>query len=374
MTDTNFEPSKLRKLTADVRAMRMRSALAAMRMKGGFNPNQPRIPRGSTYGGRWTDGTGSAPAGSTTSRTFRDRTGEASWLSYTNTHRLDGSLLSTVVRNRDGSRIFSDHSKPGVERNTVTMGGDARFTFETRENVVKVFDSGDREISRMMWRLQDTPPEIPLGQPFGGQTIKPFDISPLVGAGSLPPIVAGSILFDWLSSSEKPNRKTLYGVRAVRYTRAGESFLTAAPVVVSREEAKGFCPRLPEVEQYAAEASNLFDPRSYESMAVRGSHMHRYVKDKINGPGKVPQDPSFAAEISEWKTKWANSEIPAYYGAKDTIRVDVLEKRDDKTICFYDMKTGRSYIGMTRLKEIFQTASMWHHTATNIIIVEVKVE
>jgi hypothetical protein len=46
-------------LYAELAAMRMRLALARLMLKYNFDPGQPRVPAGSSEGGRWTDAGGS---------------------------------------------------------------------------------------------------------------------------------------------------------------------------------------------------------------------------------------------------------------------------------------------------------------------------
>jgi hypothetical protein len=60
------------------------------------------------------------------------------------------------------------------------------------------------------------------------------------------------------------------------------------------------------------------------------------------------------------------------YGAKDTIRVDVLERRDQATVCVYDIKTGRSGLSVPRMAEITTSVFKAYGPVLRIIVTEVR--
>src|SRR5262245_58255551 len=98
---------------ADLRAQQkfVRDAIA----RHGYNPNQPRVPKGNPHGGEWTrTGAGAAASGGARHEVEVDRSGQESWGSYVDSHRDDGSLAEQRVFNRDGSRIVSQFNEPGA--------------------------------------------------------------------------------------------------------------------------------------------------------------------------------------------------------------------------------------------------------------------
>lgn len=66
--------------------------------------------------------------------------------------------------------------------------------------------------------------------------------------------------------------------------------------------------------------------------------MHFNLKEQI----ARLRDPDFRAEVSYLKNQEEN------YGGKDSIRIDVLEKVGDGTVCVYDIKTGQRGLSVAR--------------------------
>jgi len=107
-----------------------------------------------------------------------------------------------------------------------------------------------------------------------------------------------------------------------------------------------------------------------------GTEVHWQIAQKINGPGRTPDDPinpDFRAEYSLSKAGAANAAAPeAKYGQRGTIRVDVLENLNNGTVCVYDIKTGRAGLPFYRAKEIAQTVFRRFGKVSQIIVVEVR--
>ena len=80
-------------------------------------------------------------------------------------------------------------------------------------------------------------------------------------------------------------------------------------------------------------------------------------------------DPNLRAEIFS-HIKGRQDAQP--YGAKDTVRVDVLERRDKTTVCVYDIKTGRSGLTVARFGEIAKSVFSAYGPVQRIIITEVR--
>ena len=163
-------------------ALKLRKDLLHLKLKANFNPNQARVPAGNPDGGRWTDD-GRRTANSTgetgvTQRAVRDRSGDKPWRAYVEQRRVDGSLISTTVYNRDGSVIVSERPNAATERNTVTLRDGARFIFENSGDAQRIYDAAGNLISSAVWT-----PDGPLAQPIVQQALfdsrKPKGPSPL---------------------------------------------------------------------------------------------------------------------------------------------------------------------------------------------------
>ena len=133
-----------------------------------------------------------------------------------------------------------------------------------------------------------------------------------------------------------------------------------------------------EVQDLTNKAADAFKrDRKYLSPAVWGTRVHDRVAGEIRGKN----DPNFVAEASCWKaweddptiteTDCDKDVVP--YGALDTVRVDVLERKDATTACVYDIKTGRRGLSNRRMKEIARSVvKNFGLTIQRIIVTEVR--
>jgi hypothetical protein len=189
-------------------ALKLRKDLLLLRSKANFNPNQTRVPAGKPNGGRWTDeGTRETAA---MERVVRDKSGEKPWRAYVESRRVDGSLFSTTVYNRDGSIIVSERPNASTERNTVTLRDGTRFIFENSGDTQRIYDSAGNLISAAVWT-----PDGPVAQPIVQQAL--LDSRKPKGSFSTPAEVALDAaieLYNWWQSTQEPDENTIFSFRA----------------------------------------------------------------------------------------------------------------------------------------------------------------
>jgi hypothetical protein len=97
--------------------------------------------------------------------------------------------------------------------------------------------------------------------------------------------------------------------------------------------------------------------RSDYSASGYGTAVHMKLRDDI----RDLRDPNLLAEASFIKTvqeTGTKPRDPVYYGQRGSIRVDVLEKASNYTVCVYDIKTGGRILGLSRMREIAQTVGI----------------
>lgn len=383
MTASDFSRRyQTKKIRAEAAALRVRSALLRLRTKAGFDPNQPRVPAGNPEGGQWASGGGgsgrseagdrlaSAARAARTVRTesipgrvFRDKTGEASWSSYTENRRPDGSLASRTVNNRDGSRIVSEPLSGRAERNTVTLKDGSRFTFENDGDTQRVFDGKGRLVSEAVWT-----PDGPQPQPI----VTPAFAAPAVIVATEKLIQAGAGLFAWWMSSKGPGEEVVLAFNAREYRYSGterqRKFVPEWIGKRSREEVEEICERLQTVQDMADAASAKVPRNSQTSEAVRGTKIHFLVKEEV----AKKKDRRFIAESSILKATEETGARIDHYGVKDTIRIDVFEKRSDELVCVYDLKTGKGGLTLARASEIVSNVFSAYPSTQRILIIEVR--
>jgi hypothetical protein len=122
------------------------------------------------------------------------------------------------------------------------------------------------------------------------------------------------------------------------------------------------------------------------SPMLYGTRIHSQLKQIIDGM----DDPNFRAEISYQKAADEKKEADARkrdaerrfvggdyderrYGEPNTLRVDVFERSDPRTVCVYDIKTGASGLSAPRYEEIRRSVSdAYGPNIQRLIIVEVR--
>jgi len=60
------------------------------------------------------------------------------------------------------------------------------------------------------------------------------------------------------------------------------------------------------------------------------------------------------------------------YGRPNAIRVDVLERVDDRTVCVYDIKTGSRGLSIARMNEIASNVNVRYPGTHRIVVIETR--
>jgi hypothetical protein len=360
-----FEPKGHVIAAYDAAAQRLLSAVQVLadtfRLKAGFNPNQPRVPAGKPEGGRWTGG---GVANSPLRTGWSMQTVEPpEWTGISTSRRSDGSVATETVVNQTGDAVHSEFSvaTDGVawdERHTVRGADGSIATFQNSGLSQLVFDGEGQLVSHAVW-TPDGPERQPIVQPAFAPAV-----APLVVEGGIATIRLALTLFTWLSTRNTLNRQAVLGFTARDYRSVGPAGLTLGYVgTLDRDEVEAVCPRLEEVQERTnAAAKAVTDSGLVLPPAEYGTAVHSNLKKQIDGLS----DPDFRAEISFLKSKEAK------YGAKDSIRIDVLENVGDGTVCLYDIKTGRSGLGPARAVEIAAEVFDAFGTPQRIVVTEIR--
>jgi hypothetical protein len=350
-----------------------------------YSPAQPRVPAGSTGGGRWTSGgdggsvrnpaaggggdslggggDGLAEFGSGDGFVL-DETGQEPWASYDEGWSDDGSIFERDIVNRDGSTIQSEYAASREagwdERHTVTLSDGSKTTFETQDRTQTIRD-GDPDgevISRTVWTPNGPEPDA---------RTQPALLAPLiVGARALG---ARLTLFNWLSTlSAADGPHALLDLRA-REFGAGQKFPEVLFVgEVSQEEALRACPRLPEVQmRLDAVVKTAGSPLNYATPGAYGTAMHTDLGRQVN----ALRDRNFVAERSTLKEAIEGDWI-AHYAQKGSVRTDIVENVDNFTVCGYDIKTGKAILNLNRATELVENMIRLYPSARRFIIMQIK--
>ncbi|QDZ00129.1 hypothetical protein FQ775_06895 [Nitratireductor mangrovi] len=375
LPDTNV----MVRIRAEMAALRLRFAFERLRMKAGFNPNQPRVPAGNPDGGQWTAGEmGRGPSarlgrgrrshtsattsadGSLNTRIVRDRSGDKPWSSYAESHRRsDGKLVSRTVTNRDGSRIGAEPLSPRAERNTVTLKDGVRFTFENDGDTFRVIDSKGRLISEAVWTANGPKPQ-PIPTPAFIDSRSANDT-----------LLAGAALFNWLSSLETPGLAAVAVFNATEFlSRDGRPRLQAEWLGQrADQEIDTLCKKSGLVKELAEGAAASSPQGLYRSAAARGTDIHVKVKKEVD---KLAND-DFRAELSILKAAEDRRAEVSNYGMRDSIRIDIFERLGD-LVCVYDLKTGKRRLSGGRIHEIADNVYSVYPRTRRILVIEVRVK
>ncbi|MCV9936208.1 hypothetical protein OIU35_07515 [Boseaceae bacterium BT-24-1] len=350
-----------------------------------YNPDQPRVPAGSEGGGQWTSGGGGGDPSLTgtdwlgdlgnalsTALSFSDvvadTSGEESWAFYQDATRPDGSLAERAVVNRDGSTIQSEFAEPGKqndwdERHTVTSPEGSKTTFETSDRTQTIRDGGpDGEIvSRATWTERGPEREATVQQVFAQEGVRRA-----VSA-------AGTILFGWLSPGDDiDGQRTVMGFVPRDYQPGKPGQMDLAFVGnLTAEEAKNACHMLGKVQKLTDDAAEAAGgPRLFSSMATYGTNVHVRFKNFVNDfhNENFRAERSFLKEAAEPTSK---EELDIGYPR--SVRVDAFEYRpEDRTLCVYDLKTGRRGLSVRRSDILATAAYLGMSKVDRVIMLEIR--
>jgi hypothetical protein len=189
-------------------------------------------------------------------------------------------------------------------------------------------------------------------------------------------------VFTARSQRESTDQQPAFEFRAYRFTKYGDDpngkIDFSATTRVSPQEIEQNCRAVADVQGYtdkAAEAVNARELKERKRLSNReyGTAVHKDTKDQVDDlklTGRNPYD--LSAERTFLKG------APETYGTKDAVRVDIWEpRRDIKTICLYDPKTGdspRTIISPARAAELAEHSFAKGYTRLYIIEIRPTVE
>lgn len=346
------------------------------------------MPAGNPDGGQWTGGGGGGGGSALDlglglgAGDFGDLVGPAAglvptgapagdepWTSYAESFHDDGSLASTGVSHRDGSRIYSEYAKPGEasdwdERHTVTLPTGEKVTFETSGRTQTIREGGPdgRVLSKSTWEPGGPEPEAFAQQAFVDELAKRAATA------------TGTLLFGWLSSDNgRGGQQTVMGFvpRDYRPIRNEGKIDLNFVGKLSNEEAESACRRIADVQEAADRATQAAGhPNQFPSMQAYGRDIHRrfekFILD-LNDPNLRPE-PSF---LREGFAPPPDNNLYRGYGG--TLRPDAYEYiQETATICFYDVKAGKKEMNPGRSDTIVSAAITRFPNARRFIFVQIR--
>lgn len=311
----------------------------ALRLK--YSEDQPREPAGQPTGGRWVS---TGPSDS-------DR------------NATDDSRESSEVVAPDGSRVLSIRvrSNPAArwdEQHTVVSPVGERTVFETSGRTQTIRDGETGAILARSTRSAAGVEPDAFVQTVRGPRI--------LGGLVARTIEAASTLFTVLSGRNDGSGKVIFEAPASEY-RPGDD-MSSMPIWVGRvtqEELDAACPRHGEVQALADEViARVKLIGGYSNAQELGSKVHKQIAGEINSR----RDPNFRAE----KTYVMPSNVSIFHNSGYYIRLDVLERRDEYTVCVYDHKTGGKGMQIQYIGKILPMVQRHFEGVKRIIIIEVR--
>jgi hypothetical protein len=351
-----------------------------------YDPNQPRVPAGHARGGQWTSGE-YGPRSEARPSPFRRRSDTNG--THVEAYNANGSIKEALLFNRDGSAVRSQYAPTNDlgwdERHTVRLPDGSIIQAEYVDGVQRLYDANGNLLSARRWG-ENGPEDLPIILARG-----PFPGRPNPSAGAALLRIFEQMARRWRGE----NSVVVLEFPASEYG-PGES--PGKPRFVgdlTEEQVEKFCKKYPVVKGLLADAvAEVRRTRPNLSPTQFGTAVHKWISDKINGPGgtKHPQFKDFVAEHSFRKSLEAYAQAmlertgqqlapggatpsekdDPYYSQLETVRVDVMEDLGDGTICVYDIKTGESILPSRRMDEIARAVAGRFPTYKRIIVIEAR--
>lgn len=179
-----------------------------------------------------------------------------------------------------------------------------------------------------------------------------------------PRITAALSLFTFLSGQKPADETPFVQFNARSFVPGAGRDATAVRVgSLSRDEVDSNCPRHVEVQKLTDHAvTRVEEEGNYWGATAKGSRIHSALKESIDGLN----DGNFRAEVSAIKSK------EEAYGARNSIRVDVLENVGNGTVCVYDIKTGKIGLSIGRMQEIANNVHSLYPGTQKVVLIETR--
>jgi hypothetical protein len=338
-----------------------------------YDPDQPRVPAGSSEGGRWTSGGGGGlgtgdVAGGSGVAGDASANGDSEWTTVARGVSADGSRTETIAR-ADGTTIRSEYAdSPAAgfdERHRVATPDGSVRTFETEGLSQSVRD----ELGQLLSRSEFRPDGAVLEPAFlpvlpAAPVIAPW-LAPAVGKT----VELGLVLFGALSMRNGPGSQAVAVFNAREYVAGAPGTELTYVGRLNPAEVQQACPGFGNVQRITNASAALIG-REGVSASVYGTMVHTEIRDRIRrSEGTEPfRDGYFHAEHSFLKEREA-----VRYGERGSVRIDVFEQPEGTaTVCVYDVKTGRAGFPRGRMEEIAAHVLAYYKSPLRLILTEVR--
>jgi hypothetical protein len=319
---------------------------------------QPRVPKGYTGGGRFTDG---------------DDQGEPT-----------GKANSRFLHAESGAVVQSENLGTDRTRHTVTLPDGSVVIFEQNADLHRVYENG-KLVESYRWTNSGLVQE-PILQPAlfdDRRSQRPRN-------GRAAAFAAVAALLRWWQGGK---------VIALGYDLEAERTGGSSPVPMemTEEEVRSACKRYDEARSIltTAEATvrrlpGPWKPWTYGTKVhVEAAHIvNGTIIDSVTGKPRFrmseeAQDPNFVGEMSISRALAADPTLTrpeairqrkSKYALGGTVRLDLLENVDGKNdlICVYDFKTGAEGLEPDRFLELKEAIRNNFPLAKRLVIIEMR--
>lgn len=320
-------------LTLDAKLIRLERHLARKDWS-----DQPRAPAGQPEGGQWIPGGGGASR--------------------------EDPVTTGSIDTEDGSRVLSirihAQPRPFDEQHFVTAPDGESRIFETSGDTQTVRDGETGEVlGRSTFTAQGAEPEARV------QSARSSALATAAAAVAKRTVEAAIALFGALSRQNDRHGTAALGLTATEFSTSGApNFDTTWVGRLNRQELDAACPSFGMIQaladEAAAEVKSQIDGLSPQEF---GNRVHMLIAKRV----KDLNNPNLKAELSLYR----DGSPDAFYGRLDTIRLDVLERVNQETVCVYDHKTGRTGLSIRRTAELAEIVYRNFGEVVRIIVVQI---
>jgi hypothetical protein len=284
------------------------------------------------------------------------------WASIDTLSRPDGSVAASHIRMTDGTSVQSTFSGPNTSQMvSLPDGGFYQLNSTGDARQIAVGQNGQTAV-KVAWLRQSLVPRLLPPPPAEAIILPDYDpnlqLDVLVTPAALV-LRGAAVLYNLAVAAPKPlglseDYLPVLAFRVWSGKNRGDTS-TFALEALTAEQVAQTCKSLPDVQTWTTQAAAILLPqRPTMSASAWGTAVHFSVHGQVEAHKEMFPEKyaNVFSELTILDGRDGRDDDGPYYGQSGSSRLDVVEKVSSNLFCVIDVKTGRSGLTTSRIREI----------------------